>query len=1249
MKWTKQQEQAINMRGSDILVSAAAGSGKTAVLTERIKQLIINEGISVENMLIVTFSNAAAAEMKEKIIKALKQAEEAEPEKALHLRKQIRLARAADISTFHKFSMGVIRRYFYMTDIDQNFGICDESRRTIMIEESLEELFEERFENGYDDGEKERSEYNRSELTFEEFLKMYADVRSEEKVKEMIRQVYRFIMSMPDPFDWLQNAVEAVNNDIERFKRSPVYAARQSDTVKSVRRMVEIYEEVCSAVADLPSIAPKAEEDMKKLTEVLDAAENGTDEQLEKALNIKFATFRASRDDKECYDVIKDYISAKRDAVKKTVKSLIQKNYSITLEDSVNRIRRTYQAAIYLEDLVLDFHERFTQKKREKNVLDFNDIEHIALEILRHDEITQEYKEHFNVIFVDEYQDSSILQETLIQQISRGDNVYMVGDVKQSIYKFRLAEPEIFIDKYNDFRSGARPGIRIDLNRNFRSKGHIINSVNAVFKNIMNKETCGIDYDDDAALKKGSEYEGDLDRKTSLHLIDTGMPDDSDTDEIDDAILNMQKTELEARLTAELAAKRIGQEIYDQKKGCVRKIEPDDIVILLRGIKGQSEIYAKALKEVGIPAYIDAGEAYFETTEIEVFMNLLRVIDNRRSDLPLLSVLYSPICDFSIDDLINIRLWDKSTGYNEAFTSLAKTAPEDVDDELKPLVEKCRENCEKFDRWRTYARFMPLETFLWQLMQETYYLDYVTALPGGDRRAANLRSLVDKAIDFSSSQTKGLFSFLRYVEAMNEGKVQIGQALQADTGERMTRIMTIHKSKGLEFPVVILAGLGRRFNRDRNADNVIMHKDLGIAMRYSEPERHFTSETLSHKIIAAQKENERIAEEMRILYVAMTRPMDELVMVGGLKDLGAQMEKYETGIRGGAYGALCYLDWIVPYAKEGGIEIVQHDRREMSSQDAAENENASALMEEMCAGFPSFRDEKGLAPMLSERFSYEYPFAGDVASKSKFAVSELNRALRGVSIEDMHRRVRISVKGSDDELPDVSDTASGTLSAQKIPDIPDTLQPPAVEKCNAAADYAVPEFMKSETSISAAARGTLTHKVLELIPFEKVLTEDEIKAFVQSLPSAGYMTKNEADAVDCKKAAAFFSSETGRRACLAQWIRKEWPFTLRKKKEEIAAMAASADIREKMLENLADEVLIQGIIDCCFRDDDGIVIVDYKTDWVDRQNKNAAIKRLKEEYKRQVELYAEVVERALGERVSSKILFLLDSGDVIEL
>ena len=1230
VKWTEQQKAAIETEGSDILVSAAAGSGKTAVLTERIKRLVLEKSMSVDNMLIVTFSNAAAAEMKEKIIKALKAEAAADPDRAAVLRAQIRRARTADISTFHKFSMGVIRRYFYLTDIDQKFGICDESRRTIMTEETLDELMEDRFASGEE---------------FTEFLKKYADVRSEDRVRTMILEVYRFIMSMPDPFRWLDEAAAAAGADTEEFLKSPVYEALKKNYRNTASRAYRIYESAAEMVSGMESLAPKAEKDLRQLALILDAAENGDRSRLEEAAGYKFETFRASKADKADYDAIKDIVTKKRDQAKKLIKALREEITAVSLEACVRRINETADSALYLTDLVKDFHQRFTAKKREKNILDFNDLEHTALEILGHEEIAEEYRRHFEVIFIDEYQDSSILQETLIQRISRGNNVYMVGDVKQSIYKFRLAEPEIFIDKYNDFREGRRPGIRIDLNRNFRSKGHIIESVNAVFSHIMDRETCGIDYDSDAELKKGSGYEGELDRITSLNLINTDLPDD--TTDVESELLDLKKTELEARVVAELAASCLGMTIFDDKKQTERQVGPDDIVILLRGVRGQSDIYAEALKNMGIPAYVDAGEGYFETTEIEVFMNLLRIIDNRRNDIPLISVLFSPIFGFTTEELINIRLFERRqsgrkerTSYSQAFINMACMAgyspsdeggrgcPEedkDVDPAFSALADKCRRTCERLDGWRIHARFMPLDTFLWKLMVETAYLDYVTGMPGGERRAANLRSLVDKAVDFSSSKAKGLFAFLRYVEAMNRGSVQIGQSLEHDTSGRMVRIMTIHKSKGLEFPVVILAGLGKRFNRDRNTSSVVLHKELGMALSCIRPDRKTTASTLTQRVINQQKEKERMAEEMRILYVAMTRPMDELIMVGSLSDADRALEEYAAGIRGEVTSASCYLDWIVPYCSESVMPIIKWDRKMLSDIAGSESSEASAMEKELREGFPSFKDEEGLAGELARRFSYEYPFRADVASKSKFAVSMLNKVLRGNPFNDS----RISVISSDEE------PVSGEAAEREEKDL-------AEEK-----GFRVPSFMNEEENITPARRGTLTHMVLELIPFSEDNDEEAVRKFVSRLPEQGFMTEREAAAVDCRKVAAFFSSPVGRRACRAQWLRKEWRFTLRKNREEIAAMAADEDIAGGLRKELSETVLIQGIIDCCFRDEEGIVIVDYKTDRVDLKDRKASVERLRNEYRGQLELYTEVIEKALDEKVAGRLLFLLDTGEEV--
>ena len=1303
MNWTDEQREAITVRGSDILVSAAAGSGKTAVLTERIKQLILRDGISVDEMLVVTFSNAAAAEMKEKILKSIGQeirgltgggerqeltAEQKEENrrKAEFLRVQLRKAHTADISTFHKFSMNIIRRYFYLTDIDADFSICDESRRQILQAEALEELMDERFASGGED--------------FTEFLRNYSGVRSEERVREMILSVYRFIMSMPDPFQWLRDACAALGAGEEEFRRSPVWQYIADRMRRSVEEAGELAEKVCELTEHLPSIVSKAQKDREQISALLRSMEEEfSAEAVFKGIeNVRFQRFTASKDDKEDFAEIKDLVKKVRDQMKKSLEDVRKNFFPIPEAEMLARMNATKEPAEYLCGLTEEFHRRFSEKKREKNLVDFNDIEHIALKILRHPEAAEEYQRHFKAIFVDEYQDSSILQETLIQRISRGDNVYMVGDVKQSIYKFRLAEPEIFIGKYNSFAAGPRKegvpegeGRRIDLNRNFRCKGNIIRCVNGIFSHVMDRTRGGIDYDENAALKKGVRYEGELDRKVSLHLVDSsGIDETSDFEDIiDEEIAELEKTELEARIAAKIAAERIGQQIYDCKAEKIRTVGPSDIAVLLRGTRGVADIYAEALKREGIASYIDAGEGYFETMEIEVFMNLLRVIDNRRRDVPLISVLRSPIFGMTVSDLIGIRLAHPSGSYSEAF--------------LDSEQPKSRAACEKLDRWRLKSKYMPLEDFLWMLMRESGYMEYASALPGGDRRAANLRALVDKAVAYSGSQGKGLFGFVRYVEALSRNKVATGQSSKGEGAQNTVRIMTIHKSKGLEFPVVIVGGLGRRFNRDKNTSSVIMQKDFGLGLRFADADHNCYAKTIVQNVIEMKKNEERLAEEMRILYVALTRAMDELVLTASMKDLEKELERFALGLRGNAGDAGCFLDWILPNLQEAGIELIRHDRRSMSGAIRQTEEEMESFRNRLERGFSGEGEREDLFRLISGRFSFRYPYDEDVFSKSKFTVSELNRMARGLQNggkpepapgsggpQLVSEIEETGVAGR--ELSDISPArrSEGEVSKEMQLSFLDLFHSPELleggdlsaaldekirliqlaekkgEEEDGAAGYAarssggsgnssdscesaVPSFLRGEAELTAAVRGTIMHKVMELIPFREDLQEPEVLKFVDSLVEKNILSRREAETVSAAQISAFFRTEIGKRACRADWLKREWPFTLKKRREELVSEAQDEAAAEMLNRELPPELLIQGIIDCCFADAQGIVIIDYKTDTVDWKRKEAAYEEIRRRYRNQISIYRDVVKKAFDtDKIEMKI-FLMRTGEMIAL
>ncbi len=1236
MKWTEQQEQAISQTGNNILVSAAAGSGKTAVLTERIKRLVVDRQVPLDRILVVTFTNAAAAEMKEKILKALRTAADSEdtaPAERARLRRQIRMAGSADISTFHKFSMNVICRFFYITGADAGFSICDEGRGSILRERCLDELLEERFASG---GQ-----------AFLDFMNRYSDLRSEQKVRSLILTAYDFAMSLPEPQKWFEQHAQILSADPEEFRKSALFRAHREQLNLDFDSILDRFRRVYDLVCDLPSLEAKAAADLDQLEGIRALFDSMKDEEAAEALSrISWSRYSPAKEDKESYEDIKKMVGKLRDDGKKQVKELAALISGVPLEEAVARMNDTYPYALYLLDLLKEFQQRFTEEKQRLSLMDFNDIEHEALRILRHEEAAAALRNHYQYIFIDEYQDSSVLQEEIIRLVSRGDNVYMVGDVKQSIYKFRLADPDIFVRKYNSFVNDPAAGIRIDLNRNFRSRQQIIHTVNGIFSHVMDEKLGGIRYDEAASLIKGAEIPGEPAGSASLHLVDAAVPEDG---ELDEEIAELKKSELEALVTAELVEKRLGRELFDGKTGLTRPVQYGDIVILMRGTRNRSDVYAKALADRGIPVYIEDGEGYFQTNEIDVFMNLLRVIDNRRQDIPLLSVLRSPIFGFTIDELADIRLRSRQEGgprlsYSDAFLACAeqaggKTQTEDTADaETDPLSEKCAAVLAKLDVWRRDARYMPLPDLIRYLMTETGYLHYVSALPGGDHRAANLRAMVDKAVDFSEAQGEGLFSFIHYAEEVSRRGVRIPQAGNTGDARQMVRIMTIHKSKGLEFPIVFVTDLARGFNKDAGIPALSLHKDLGLGLQYVDPERTAYSTTIPQTVIDRALKNESLAEEARILYVALTRAVDELVMVGSLKDLPEEMDKYDLGMKPDRLHAGCFLDWIMPYRVYAGLDTVLHDRAELSAAAAEEAVSATALKEELEQGFPSFRDEEGLIGQIQERFDYQYPFMPFVISKSKYTVTELNRALRdGVDLRP--ERVKLADEEHDPAFAEIleqkdSETARADVEAA-------VSEPPE--------NYAVPAFLREEEPVTPALRGTLTHKVLELIPFSQEHTEESVKAFTRELEEKGVFTGREADAVRTASIAAFFRSETGRRAAAAEMLRREWAFTLKKRSAELIAMAEDADIAEQIRRMLPEEILIQGIIDCVFRDEQGMVILDFKTDRVlpgDAENEYA---RFRDNYWRQLVLYREVIEKATGEPVARTMLYMLDSGAEVEI
>ena len=1251
--------------GSDILVSAAAGSGKTAVLTERIRRLVTENQIPLEKMLVVTFTNAAASEMKEKILKALREEEQGMAgmgasgqedgrEKRRFVRRQIRNASSAEICTFHRFSMDVVRHYFFLTDIDPHFKICDESYGNILREKCLDDLFEEKFTSGDEE--------------FLRFLDAYSDLKSEKKIRRMISQVYDFIMNMPDPFSWLHEHVLELDCTEESFLGSVSHRALRAGVKRDLEQAFSVAERLTERAAGIPglnedpdgkgSIYQKIEENSLALKSVVIESDSLSDEELADRLDgIKWTAMRARKHEKEVFSAVKEEFTEITKNYKALVKKALQRLPRFTAEESAGRIRSTYPYAVILEKLVIDFAQRFTAAKREKNMLDFNDVEHEAYRILNsqeHPEAVEEYRDRFEVIFIDEYQDSSRIQEAIIRSVSRGNNVYMVGDVKQSIYKFRQADPDIFIGKYNGFEEGSVPGKRIDLSRNFRSKGAVIDAVNGVFRNIMTRELSGIAYDKAAELVKGSGYPrgGDLDYGVSLHLLDTKTRTENTEegpDPVDEEIEQLSRAQMEGELIARLAEERIGRMIFDDKKGFERPAGCGDIVVLVRS-SANMDIYARALMERGIPAFVSGGEGFYQAPEVEIFMDLLKLLENQRRDKELISVLYSSIGGFafSVDELASIRILhtgEERADYSEAFFDLAYADKTELSDSRLQLSVRCFHAAELLKEWRAESRYMPLDDFIWKLLIETGYYAFVSALPGGSRRAANLRLLVDRAGEFVRNYGGGLFSFLRFEEQLKERGARIAQAANTGDSVDMIRIMTIHKSKGLEFPIVIVPDIGAGIRHDADSTDLQLHKNLGMALKYRSRGRHIEYRTLPYQSILQVKKEEDLEEEKRILYVAMTRARDELVLTASKKDLFRQLEKYESVYGDGHQSSDRRLFWVYFNAEEAGIRVYRHRAEEFAEEIREEERSSFRIREAVEQAFPEFIDEKGLLKVVQERLDYIYPYKRDSAAKSKYSVTELNRAMHGGVLgpvqyaslfrSDQEEEERDPVREKDQEELEVlyrlfPDNGTDSLSFNVMPDgqlmIADlfTDQEPVREwtagqagvRSGIRPDAVIPKFLSAEKEITPALRGTLTHRVLELIDYMPDMGEERVRSFLDELIEKGVLSAGEASVISCGQVASFFSSELGRRACRAEKRRNEWAFTLRKKTAELAAMAADAESARKLKELLPEEILIQGIIDCCFRDEKGIVIIDFKTDHVTSSDRQDNFSRFRELYRR---------------------------------
>ena len=1227
-QWTDDQWKAIHAKNQDILVAAAAGSGKTAVLVERIIQKIVSKEMNVDELLIATFTNAAAAEMRERIGEALQKEIAKHPEN-MYVKKQLSLLNQASISTLHSFCLDVIRKFYYRIDFDPNFRIADETELLLLSDEVIAELFEDR--------------YGQEDEAFFRLVDTFSNDRTDKELELIVYKLYEQSRSLPNPNQWLEQIIELYDVDAdEKIDELPF--------IQPLKVYIDLQlngaEELLNQALQLTKVAggpyTRAEDYLGDLT-IVQQMKNGLEigwQALFEIMNSGWKFKRASRasGDEFDADLVKTadgYRKKAKDMLEKIREELFAKQPEQYIHD-LQQMKPVYETLV---DVVKEYAERLTIKKAEKGVIDFSDCEHLCLQILQDEngptDVALDYRLKFKEVMVDEYQDTNMVQETIVKLVSKETeaegNMFMVGDVKQSIYRFRLAEPNLFLNKYTRF-SNPESGLRIDLSKNFRSRHEVLSGTNYIFKQIMGTNVGEIEYDEQAELKKGSGYPDEESFPIEMAIIDRDSELETDNELIDE----LEHTRLEARYMSKQIKQLIQnkQEILNVKTGERQAIRYKDIVILVRSMSATAD-YMEEFKQQGIPAYANLSTGYFDATEVAIMMSVLKVIDNPDQDIPLVSMLRSPIVGMTEEQLARIRTdiqvedsdenpeVTDSTKHLTFFTSLQLYRKQ----EESEFYDKIILFFDWLNKWRNMAREGQLAELIWEIYRDTGYYEFVGGLPSGKQRQANLRALYDRARQYEQTSFRGLFRFLHFIERMRDRGKDLGVARALGEQEDVVRIMTIHSSKGLEFPVVFTAGIGRQFNEMDVRKSYLFDKELGFASMFVDANKQVKRPTLPLIALKRKKKLELLAEEMRVLYVAMTRAKEKLYLVGSEKGIGKKIEQWQSSLSRDEWllsnfdraAANSYLDWIgrsvirhqdcsgtfqtnvrenefSTHPSKWKIEIV--DKNSLIEEEIEVIDDLTDWQDDVLAGnkvdrTSIFKDE------LIERLQWSYPYQMATRKLTKQSVSEIKRMLQ-----------------EQDEL-------SGTETV-------DEQQKKRTIQRNI---YARPTFMIEETEVTAAERGTAMHAVMQHIPLDEKPTHDSVEELLQTLLEKELMTAEQIDVINIGQIVQFFETEFGQMMLTHSQVLREVPFTL-----GIQAKDIYTD-----WDGTEEKVIIQGIVDCILVDESGITLLDYKTDAITGTREQME-EKMKERYTVQIKYYCEALEKILKKPVKQAYLYLF-SGD----
>ena len=1284
MKFTPEQQRVIELHNSNILVSAAAGSGKTAVLVERIIRMICDgeHPADIDRLLIVTFTNAAAAEMRERIAAGIIARLEADPGNE-HIQKQSALLHNAQITTIDSFSLFLIRNHFNEIGLDPDFRVADEGEIKLLQQEVLAQLLEDAYAGNFvpEEALTSREGYGNEGTVpemeapeqFHACVEYFCPGGRESVLEQHILNLSRYAGSFPWPAEWLEERKnDYAAGDMEALVHSDYgqyLTERVNRTVEGCLEKLREVKRLCE-LPDGPYMYGELTEAEIEQLERLTSCED-LEEQAAKVPAVTFARLPSKKDD-SVDPAKRELAKAIRNSVKDTLSDLSESYFKTPLELAVEQGKACREPLRMLLDLVLEFDRRLLAAKQERHLIDFSDMEHYALQILLKREkveesdgtgtdrtetkyrivpsdVAMEYRQYFQEILIDEYQDSNLVQEYLLSAISGEEegryNRFMVGDVKQSIYKFRLARPELFLEKYDTYQETGDL-CRIDLAKNFRSRIQVVDAVNDVFSRIMSREIGGIAYDDKAALYPGAVYPAQEDPAYGSELLLIRKPEKGEREE---SGIGEQHAEGAGvlvdydnvrQLEALAIAARIKQlkgslQVMEKSTGELRPVRYSDMVILLRTTSGWDEEFKKILEQQGIPVYITSKTGYFGALEVQELLQFLRVLDNPRQDIPLFGVMQSVFGGFTQEEIAQIRSGGeghsrKRMTLYEALKEVAQSgrtveegeeisAGESAGEEAE-LSQKADTFLQRIGHYRDLTPFTSIRDLLQRILDDYDYLNYVTALPAGSKRRANVEMLLTKASAFEKTSYFGLFHFIRYMEQLEKYDVDYGEADTLDENADVVRIMSIHKSKGLEFPVVFVSGLSKRFNMQDANQSLIVDMDLGVAVDYVDSVRRIKNKTLRRTVLSAKMKEDNLAEELRVLYVALTRAREKLILTAVLDKADEKWELAQmTGQERLTYLDFCeagsYMDFLLPILPQTGIAVktlrtedlaVEELREQLRMGDRREQLRLIACGETTLTGDPEENERKLM--YLRERFAYQYPHPGLQKLYTKTTVSEL----------------KIAAMAEKDEA------AFHTFEEKEV--VP----------------Y-IPGFRREQEKVSGAVRGNAFHRTMELLDFTYLFTEsglftgcpnnyeeyrrgldknrlqNRLEEFLQRETISLRLTEEYAKAVSLPKILNFLEQELAYRMWRAQeqgLLYREQPFVL-----GIDAKRLDPDLPE------GEKVLIQGIIDVFFIEDGEIVLLDYKTDVID------SLEALWNRYNVQIQYYEEALTKLMQMPVKERILY----------